>query len=248
MLKKLLIVLTAISLTVIVSSCGKTPEESLSSAVLSAERGNWKQCRKHAENTLSAYPDHVGALLLRAIACQELGESDHAIDSAERAVKLNPESFASLYTLGRIYYSSALRKNEAVSPLLRAYNLNPKHTGTLILLCNTLIEINPTQALAFLKLLNSQPDFTDKTRLSNQFAVAYAKAGHLAQAQQMFNRAYNLSPTDPDIIFNAGRFYDKYSHNRNIALKLYQECVAKSGGDPQYSAISELANARIKNL
>lgn len=229
-------------------SCSKSPEESLSAAVLAAERNQWKDCRKHVEKALSGYPDHIGALLLRAVACEQLGDYEHAIDSAERAVKLNPESFAALYTLGRIYSTSELRRNDAVSPLLRAYNLKPQDTGTLILLCNAMSDINPRQAPAFLKLLEKKSDPKNQAAICNQFAVAYAKQGQLILAQQMFNRAYAAAPSDLDIMFNAARFYDRYNSVPPVARKLYLEFRNRASGQPGRAEQLAEADRRIAEL
>ena len=246
---KILVLFTLLSSCLFgLCSCSKTPEESLSAAVSAAERNQWKSCRKHIEKALAGYPDHIGALLLRAVACEQLGDYEHAIDSAERAVKLNPESFAALYTLGRIYSTSELRRNDAVSPLLRAYNLKPQDTDTLILLCNAMSEINPRQAPSFLKLLEQKRDFNGKAAICNQFAVAYAKQGQLIPAQQMFNRAYAASPADLDILFNVARFYDRYNSVPPVARKLYLEFRNRASGQPERAEQLAEAERRISEL
>lgn len=228
----------------LVSGCGKTtPEEDLVAAIQQSEAGNWKEARKHAERAVSKAPDHVGALIMRAIACEKNENYDQAVDSARRAANLAPGSYAALYTLGRLYSSNPLRNAEAINTLNAALRLRPEAAEPKVLICNVLSRMGePAGARPYLLQLRKDPDFARNAALLNQLGVIYALSSQRAQAQAMFVQAFKYASNDPDTVFNTARFFTFYNPHRQFSRQLYSRFEKLADGREKYTA--ELDEAR----
>ena len=103
------------------AGCGsRTANGCLAEASERASGGDWSGALKLARRAVELEPDNVAALIFRATACEKCGERDLALDSALQAVKVNPESFAAQYTLGRLYSADPARYADALNALEQA--------------------------------------------------------------------------------------------------------------------------------
>ncbi len=248
MKKILLFTLVCASAMIVLCGCGRnTPEENLVSAIRSAETGDWKNARKFADRAAAGAPDHVGALIMRAIACEKSGDFDQALDSARRAANLDPGNFAAMYTLGRLYSLDPLRCADAVNTLVAALKLKPESADTRVLICNVLGRMSSPAALRYLLQLQKDERFANDPGLHSQLGVIYARSGKLSPALQSFLKAYKADRDNIDVIFNAARFCEFYAKNRRVSRQLYASFESKASGKEAYTAELEEARGAMKN-
>lgn len=248
MKKILLLSLVCVSALQVLCGCGRsTPEEHLVSAIRAAETGDWKNARKYADRAAAGAPDHVGALVMRAIACEKSGDFDQALDSARRAANLDPASFPAQYTLGRLYSLDPLRCAEAVNTLVAALKLKPESTDTKVLICNVLSRMSSPAALRYLLQLKKDERFAKDPGLNTQMGIIYARSGQYRPALQSLLTAYKADSSNIDVIFNAARFCEFYIKNRRVARQLYASFESKASGKEAYTAELEEARSIIKN-
>ena len=231
---------------IILSGCGNgSPEENLVSSIRAAETGNWKEARKFADRAVSGAPDHVGALIMRAIACEKNENYDQAVDSARRAANLDPGSFAALYTLGRLYSSNPLRNAEAVNTLNAALKIRPDSAETRVLICNIFNRMEAVQGYPYLLWLSKNQNYKNDPALYSQLGVILAKSNKLRPAYSCFVTAFKLAGNDPDVVFNTARFFTGYSPNRNFSKQLYARFEKLASGREKYTAELEEARTEI---
>lgn len=231
---------------IILSGCGNgSPEENLVSSIRAAETGNWKEARKFADRAAAGAPDHVGALIMRAIACEKNENYDQAVDSARRAVNLDPGSFAALYTLGRLYSSNPLRNAEAVNTLNAALKIRPDSAETRVLICNIFNRMEAVQGYPYLLKLSKNQDYKNDPALLSQMGVVLAKTNKTRQAHYYFVNAFKLAGNDPDVVFNTARFFTFYAPNSNFSKQLYSRFEKLASGREKYTAELDEARAAI---
>lgn len=231
---------------IILSGCGNgSPEENLVKAIRAGETGNWKEARKFADRAAAGAPDHAGALIMRAIACEKSENYDQAVDSARRAVKLAPDSFAALYTLGRLYSSNPMRNAEAINTLNAALKARPDSTDTLILICNVFNRMDAVEGYSYLLKLQKNQNYKNDPALYSQLGVILAKSNKLRPAYSCFVTAFKLAGNDPDVVFNTARFFTGYSPNRNFSKQLYARFEKLASGREKYTAELEEARTEI---
>ncbi|MBQ4313911.1 MAG: hypothetical protein IJC21_00555 [Lentisphaeria bacterium] len=226
------------------TGCGNgSPEENLVSAIRAAETGKWAEAKKFADRAVVGSPDHIGALIMRSIACEKCEKYDQAVDSARRAVNLAPNSFAALYTLGKLYSSDPLRNAEAVNTLNKALRIRPDSVETKILLCNIFNRMYANAGERYLLQLKKNQEYANDSALLSQLGVIYARSNRTAHARNMFMAAYRSSDgKNPDIVFNAARFFSEYQPIPKTSKKLYAIFSNLAAGREKYTA--ELAEAK----
>ena len=235
-----------IAAAVMLWGCGKgTPEENYISAIRAGETGNWKEAAKFADRAAAAAPNHTGILIMRAIACEEIGNYDQAVDSAHRAVKLAPDNFAAQYTLGRLYSSNPLRNAEAINTLNAALKLRPDSVETMVLICNVFNRMGAVEAYNYLARLEKDPRFKNDPAFYSQLGIVLTKINRNRAAYTCFVKAFKLAGDNPDVVFNAARFFTYYSPNRNFAKQLYARFEKLASGREKYTAELDEAKAEI---
>ena len=218
------------------AGCGsRTANGCLAEASERASGGDWSGALKLARRAVELEPDNVAALIFRATACEKCGERDLALDSALQAVKVNPESFAAQYTLGRLYSADPARYADALNALEQAYRLKPDDTNTLILLCNVAVAMRSRQAVNYLAL-------------DNQLGVALVHSGNFNAAKQAFMDACRNSKNNPGMVYNMGAFLDRYTTSRANARGFYKFFLKLTGGKPEYAAARARVEARLRQL
>ena len=228
--------------------CGcdsKSPEENLIEAIQKAQEGKWKEAGKYADRAVAGAPDNVGSLIMRAIACEKNDNYDQAVDSARRAVALDPESFAALYTLGRLYSSHPMRNAEAINTLNAALRIRPESAEARVIICNVLSRMGAVEGRTYLAKLHRLEEYKSDPALYSQLGVIYSKMNNLAWANKMLVTAFKLAENDPDVVFNIARFSSEYIPRKQLANKLYSRFEQLARGKEIYTAELDEAKAAI---
>lgn len=236
-LKKFTFFLVPAVAVLLFSGCdNKTPQENLVSAIKEAEAGNWQESGKFADRAVAGAPDYVGALVMRAIACEKNDNYDKAVDSAARAAKLDPNSFAALYTLGRLYSTHPLRQAEAFNTLNAALRIRPDSSDAMVIICNVLMRMGAAEGRRYLAKLHTLEEYKKDPALYSQLGVIYTKMNRLPAADKMFIAAFRLAPNDPDVVFNMARFTADYVPRKHLSDKLYTRFEQLAQGKEKYTA------------
>lgn len=144
-----------------------------------------------------------------AIAYSNLeNSSNRALDYAERAVELMPESFAARYTLSTIQIDSKLY-NDALSSLEQATALNSEHPGLSTAwhhLGNLAVALGNYDAAqqAFEMANTLAPDSVDIASIWYDLGVASLNEGLYAYAWNALQQAANADPENIDIAIQQG--------------------------------------------
>ena len=228
------------------AGCGDaSPEEAMNRAVVHAGKNEWEKAAEIADRTAVRHPDLVTAHILRAVTAERCGDRDSALDSARRAVELDPENFEAQYTLGRLYSEDTARSSEAEQALLKAWKMRRDDIRVKILLCNVAMGANFPRASGYLGMLSGVPEMANRAVLYNQLAVTYVRRGDYKTASSYFSKAFRAGKKDPEILINIARFYDGCMRKRSLAVKLYREYLKVAGDD---AAGRVEAAARISRL
>ncbi len=231
------------------AGCGNnTADGCLAKASERVANGDWNGALKLARRAVELEPDNVAALLFRATASEKCDERDRALDSALQAVKINPESFAAQYTLGRLYSADPARYADAMNALEQAFRLKPDDVDTLILLCNVSVSMRARQAVRYLQMLKRRPEFAKNPALDNQLGVALVRAGNFNAAKQAFMDACRNSKNNPDMVYNMGTFLYRYTASKANARGFYNFFLRLTAGKPEYAAARARVEARLRQL
>lgn len=239
----------AVMLTV--AGCGpSTAEDCLKVGAERGANGDWKQTLKLANRAEGLEPGNVSALILRAVACEALGERDPALDAARQAAARNPENFAAQYTLGRLYAQEPARYADALQALTRAATLSSfKDRNTLVLLANTLVAQRSPSAVSWLEVLrHTDPGLESEAAFHNLLGIAQARAKHPDAAKQEFTKAYQLDRSNPMVVYNIGTFFDRYASNPRAAAQFYRAFLGLAGENPQYAALKGDVSGRLARM
>ena len=238
--------ISGLFIIIMLASCGNgTPEENLVSAIRAAETGNWKDAGKFADRAVAGAPDHVGALIMRAIACEANEKYDQAIDSARRAANLDPSSFVALYTLGRLYSSDPLRNAEAINTLNSALRIRPDSAETRILICNIFNRMSAVEGRIYLMQLSKNDAYKKDPALWSQLGVIYTRTNKQNLAYNAFVQAYKIDNKNPDVVFNIARFMSRFNTHKNFSKQLYAHFINIASGREKYTAELDEAKAAI---
>ena len=241
----------AAALLFLAAGCGPgTVDECLNAGAAYGANGDWKKALKMAERAESLSENSVPALVLRAIAHEQLGERDLALDAARQAASLNPESFAAQYTLGRLYAADSTRYSDALAPLTRAAKLrNFRDRNTLVLLSNTTAALRSPSAGNWLNfLVRVAPETGNDPAYRNLLGIVRTRARKLDLAKEEFTRAYQLDRSNPTVVCNIGVFFDRYASNPRAGAQFYRAFLRLAGEDPRYADLKSRVSARLAQL
>ena len=141
-------------LAVALCGCGKrvSDNERLNSAVRELRSGDIQKSVDQVEAVLKNNPDNCSARLLMALNHEKKGNYNEALDLASAVAQEYPDSFAALYTCGRLRNYFPMHRRNAYQMLCNAHELNREDTGTLILLCNLGTELKYKNVLQYINL------------------------------------------------------------------------------------------------
>jgi tetratricopeptide (TPR) repeat protein len=225
-----------------------TTAELLNQAAKSAQSGKWSKTLKLAKVAVERAPANAPAFILLAMAYENTGKNEQAVEAARKAVKLEPDNFMAQYTLGRLYAIDQNKLQDAVEPLLRALKLRPGDPDTLVLLADCSQKLNLPKTTDYYNQIVALPAFKKHYEPWNQLGVYYAEKGNLRNAATCFSQAYSLAPDNHMVLLNFGIFFDKYVRKPDRALKYYQKYMEVTANNPETEQKKQEIKARIKDL
>jgi tetratricopeptide (TPR) repeat protein len=141
---------------------------------------------------------------------------EEARQACEKAIELDPENFLPYWLLGRIRCSIS-EYEEAIQLFLRVLKLKPDFYATFadLKLCYKALGDEARALEAMNGLLSFMPSYLvqhpDDGRAHMVFAVELAAAGRTDEARREGDRAVELSPGDPLMMYNAACLYAQLS-------------------------------------
>ena len=228
--------------------CGKriSDNERLNTAVRELRSGDAEKSVAQLETVLKNNPDNCSARLLMALHHEKNGKLNEALDLASAVAAEYPDSFAALYTCGRLRMYFPMHRRNAYQMLSSAHELNRDDVPTLIALCNLGTELKYKNVLQYINLLKAKPEFAENNVLNYQLGKCLLLHGKRAEALAAFKSAVsNLS--DFILLFNIARVVDSSNLDRQYAVQLYRIYVAVGGrkNAPEYR---NYASQRLKVL
>jgi Flp pilus assembly protein TadD len=158
-----------------------------------------------------------------ALALEQCGQPDNAIDEIRKAVELDPKNFMAQYTKGRILFERD-RIGDCIAPLKEASKLKPDSGNVILLLARSSEKLGRyKEAMGYYATLARIPAYKDRPEPYNELAVMYVKQKDNVKASAFFNEAYKKAPTNHIVVLNIGIFCDVYLNNPAYAIKHYNK-------------------------
>lgn len=210
-------------LAVVLCGCGKrvSDNERLNNAARELRNGDIQKSVEQLEAVLKNNPDNCSARLLMALNHEKNGNFNEALDLASSVAQEYPDSFAALYTCGRLRMNSSMHRRNAYQMLCNAHELNREDIGTLILLCNLGTELKYKNVLQYINLLKSKPGYEKNNILNYQLGQCLLLHGKRKEALRAFKNAVN-GLRDFRLSFNIARAVDLNQLDRSFAATLYK--------------------------
>ncbi|MFZ2656468.1 MAG: tetratricopeptide repeat protein [Victivallales bacterium] len=216
-------------IVVFMVACGgsikQTNEELLQSALAAAtgSRTDWQKVRTLAFKAVKQKSEDANAHAMLAIALEQCGQPDNAVDEIRKAVELDPRNFMAQLTKGRILFERD-RIGDCIAPLKEAYKLKPDNENVLLLLARSSAKLERyKEAMTYYATLARLPSYKDRPEPYNELAVLYVSQKDNVKASAFFNEAYKKAPTNYIVVLNIGIFCDVYLNNPAYAIKHYNK-------------------------
>ena len=166
-------------------------------------------------------PDNCSARLLKALVYEKEGALDKASDMATAVAVEYPDSFAALYTCGRLRAKFPLQRRNAYQTLSNAYMLDRDNTAVLVSLCNLGTELKYKNVLQYINALKAKPEYANNNILNYQLGKCLLLHGKKREALAAFKAALSKL-SDFELLFNIARTVDNYQLDRKYATRLYR--------------------------
>jgi tetratricopeptide (TPR) repeat protein len=234
------------------AGCGKNsslPTQTLlNEALKDASSGRRDKALSNLEIVTRREPNNVAALIFKAVVYEGSGKDDLAVNTARLAVRAAPKNFQAQYTLGRLYSKDQSKMQDAIPPLVRALELRPHDTNTLILLarCSSIFKLD--SAIKYYTELAADKKFRKCAELWNEMGIYYAGRQQVQKAAQCFVKAYKLDSSKPQIVLNYATFADYYAGESKRAVGFYKKYLAITVPSPNFAAQRKRVEARIKEI
>lgn len=157
------------------------------------------------------------------------GHLDPALEEGKKAIELNPESFVGYWILGRIYHTSD-RDREAAECLEKVISLNPDfYTAYMDLrMCYERLGEEKKYRRTVENAMIVYPRYLLKHpedgRAYMFYATDLAQAGRIEEAKAQAEKALELSPGDPLMLYNGACFYARMGETA-LAVESLQQAV-----------------------
>jgi tetratricopeptide (TPR) repeat protein len=249
----LLAVVMAMVLFLFVAGCerlsSKSTAELLNEGVKLAADGKWNKAHKYAEAAVKRESNNQYTQLFFAFTCEHTGKNAQALAAAESAAELAPGNFTVKYTLGRLYAQQG-KTQDAVKPLMEAFNLKPTDPFNILLLAEVYRRMNASSLAInyYNQLVRNHAEFmSDKNNAAwvwNQLAVIYTGLDSIRNAASCFRQAYTLAPEKPYVVINFAVFMDRIQR-RDRAVTFYQKYLELTANDVKFAEKHELIRKRL---
>jgi Tfp pilus assembly protein PilF len=235
-------------LAVVLCGCGKrvADNERLNIAVRELRSGDTQKSIAQLEAVLKNNPDNCSARLLMALNHEKNGQLNEALDMASAVAAEFPDSFAALYTCGRLRMHFPQYRRNAYQVLCNAHELNRDDIPTLIALCNLGTELKYKNVLQYINLLKNKPEYANNNVLNYQLGKCLILHGKRREALDALKSAVN-GLSDFNLLFNIARTIDINQLDRTYAVQLYRlylRLPAKMRND----AAADYANRRVRTI
>lgn len=243
----------ALAAMLCVSGCSKNAKDTgtlLQLAAKEAQNGKNSDALMLARDACILSPDNADALLMRALMAERCKDNTLAMDSALQALKIAPDYFAALYTVGRLYSYNKDSAAEAMSYLEKAHFLQENDINTLILLANLAVSMNSPKALDYLlkiealdsEILNT---FEGKTMLGH----AYMLKGDNRKAIIAFGRAHRDFDEQKILSnYNFAVAIDCLYKRPATAVSKYELFMKQSASKPEFAPLRKAVERRLKSI
>lgn len=161
-------------------------------------KGSIEEGMKSVRKAIELDPNNYNAFWILGRILHTIGKDPEAIDSLEKAVELNPE-FLEAYDDLRMYYEASGDKEKHNSVIQKQLEIYPKH-----------LLRHPEDAYRHMA-----------------YAVSLAIAGRIEEAKTEGEKALDLSPDDPIMIYYGACLYARFNENK-YAVELLGNAI-KSG-------------------
>ena len=243
------VILLSFVLIVFEQSCAKKPtvpaNEMLSELIAMSESpgADWKFVKKKAYGIVKYYPEDPNARIIFALALEQCGQRNNALDQLKEAVKLDKENFFTNYSLGRLLLESD-HPDEALGYLRTAENLRQGDENTVILLAKTtsLMGLYDESINCYARLFKAGR-YCGKVEPLNEIALNLFRKGEYKKAESFLKHALKIDRNNPTIMLNLGILLDKYLDQPKTAKMAYQNYIQltlrNSGLEKKRARISE---------
>lgn len=247
--KKLLLIIFVTTCIFGCSNNSNDVNKILTSAVKEFQNSQWQNALNLANQAVNIDKHNVNALLFRSIAAQKCNDNNLAIDSATQALKINPDNFVALYTLGYLYSQDNMRSSEALTLLEKANSIKPNDRNTLILLSNLAIKLNSSKAMTYLNNLSKVDGALVETApFANMLGNAYWQINDKKTASTYFVKAYKLEKNNPVLAYNLAIALDFFFKREKSAIPYYKSFIALTKNNPAYQKLIDDVNQRIQTI
>lgn len=251
-LKKVSVIIFAVFLTVILAGCpgkGNDADTLLQMSVREAKKGRNTDALMLAKEACMVSPDNSEALLMRSVMAERCNDRQLALDSALQALRLVPNNFVALYTVGRLYSSGKDTATEAMEYLEKAHNLKPEDVNTLILLANLAVNLKSEKALEYLNKLGAvDSELVDTYEGKTLLGHAYAIRGKKREAAIAFGVADRKGKNVLSNYNYAVAIDCIYGGKPSLAVSKYQIFLKQSENDPALASLRRDVERRLRKL
>lgn len=242
----------------------------LNQAVDKASEGSWSAAYQLAERAWKQNKANADALMLMALAQNNLDSGDAAVSYAIQAARLKPDLFTAQYIQGMLL-STNNKPDLALKALKDALRLRPGDVNTLILLVENSIATRHYQdAARYLKLLAKNPAYQKSSYVWNGLGTCYTVTSP-DMALRYFRMAETLMPNNPTAALNLAVLYDtrlarsaaaraewaKRTRRKpedygkdcsDMAQRYYNRFIRMTAGKAEYDTLRRQAELRLDSL
>ena len=251
MVKKSFVIIFAVLFAAVFTGCPGTANDAdtlLQMSAREAQNGKNSDALMLAKEACMVSPDNVEALLMRAIMAEKCNDRQLALDSALQALRLAPNNFIVLYTVGRLYSYSKDTAAEAMGYLEKAHNLKKNDVNTLILLANLAVTLKSEKALEYLnKIAAEDSEITNSYEGQTMFGHAYALRGNKSKATIAFGLADRIGKN----IFSNYNYavaIDCLYGKPALAASKYQVFLKQGASDPALASLRRDVEKRLNKI
>jgi serine/threonine protein kinase/Flp pilus assembly protein TadD len=154
---------------------------------------------------------------------------EEALEAGRKAIELDPNNYIAYWILGRIYHTTD-RDDLAIEVYKKCIDLNHDFYSAHADMCASYEKLGETEkyAEAMKTLLSVLPRYLenhpDDGRAHMFFGVFLVQAGRIEEGKAEAEKAIELNPTDPLMLYNSACFYARIGENR-LALGSLQKAM-----------------------
>lgn len=169
------------------------------------EMERWSDAEKHLSEVTRLQPENAGAHHWLGLCFQQLGQTDLAKRSYEKALSLNGKLYEAYFRLGTIAEEEDKPK-EADAHYRKAIQINPRYVKSFVKLA--LLYLNHDYPELALNVLTTAQSINDTDAEIHKFlGLAHQALKQYEQAIASFQKALKLKPGMYDAMYNLGMAY-----------------------------------------